>query len=67
MKQHTPRNTPLPMRLERIMLKLCDGAVVNQKCKERIMLFLVFVEREFGIGTPKLKQIMRKIDKVQQR
>ena len=60
------RYTQLPLHLERIMLKLLDGATIRRDTKRRIEMFLIFVERALGAGNPldgqrKMAAIMRKI------
>ena len=64
--------TKLPLHLERVMLKLLDGATIRRDTKSRIEMFLVFVERALGDGNPldgqrKLRSVMRKIDGMERR
>jgi hypothetical protein len=68
-----PRQTKLPLHLERIMLKLLDGATFKHdsiqkrhRAQWRLQMFLVYVERALGDGSPlsgqrKLRSIMRKL------
>jgi hypothetical protein len=60
------RQTELPLRLERSMIKLLDGTTMTRDASLRVQLFLVSVERALGNGNllegqRKLRSIIDKV------